>query len=89
MLTQLALGGKLKDVAGFILGDWKDCDPEKQEESLSLMEVFKEIIIPYGKPTIFDLKAGHCTPKVTLPFGVKGFLDADNGRIMIEEGATL
>ena len=89
MLTQLALGGKLDDAAGFILGDWKECDPESPEESLSLMEVFNEIIIPYGKPTIFDLTAGHCTPKVTLPFGVKAFLDGDEGRLIIEEGATV
>jgi muramoyltetrapeptide carboxypeptidase len=89
MLTQLALGGKLSDAAGIILGDWNDCGPKKHEESLSLMEVFNEIIVPYGKPTIFDLKAGHCTPKVTLPFGVNALLDADEGKLIIEEGALV
>lgn len=89
MLTQLALAGKLSDAVGVILGDWNDCDPKKHEESLSLMEVFNEIVVPYGKPTIFDLKAGHCTPKVTLPFGVNALLDADEGKLFIEEGALI
>jgi len=87
MLTQLALGGKLKDAVGIILGDWNDCEPKKHDESLSLIEVFNEIVVPYGKPTIFDLKAGHCTPKVTLPFGVNALLDAGEGKLIIEEGA--
>jgi len=89
MLTQIALGGKLNDAVGIILGDWKDCEPIKHEESLSLMAVFKEIIVPYGKPTIFNLKAGHCTPKVTLPFGVDALLDGDEGKLSIEEGALI
>jgi len=88
MLTQLALAGKFDDAAGIILGDWNNCEAENPEESLSLMEVFAEIIVPYGKPTIYNLKAGHCTPKVTLPFGVMASLDADTGNLVIEEGAT-
>ncbi|MBM7616123.1 S66 peptidase family protein [Alkaliphilus hydrothermalis] len=88
MLTQLALAGKFDDAVGIILGDWNNCEAEKPEESLSLMEVLEEMIVPYGKPTIYNLKAGHCTPKVTLPFGVMASLDADTGSLTIEEGAT-
>ncbi|MBU5676226.1 LD-carboxypeptidase [Alkaliphilus sp. MSJ-5] len=89
MLTQLALAGKLKDAAGIILGDWNDCESTKHYESLSLMEVFQEIIVPYGRPTIFDLKAGHCTPKVTLPFGVNACLDAYECKLTIEESGLI
>ncbi|KAB3535435.1 LD-carboxypeptidase [Alkaliphilus pronyensis] len=89
MLTQLALAGKLNDAEGIILGDWKDCEPSKAKESLSLMEVFQEIIVPYNKPTIFDLKAGHCTPKLTIPFGVKATLNAEEGTLFLEEAATI
>ncbi|WP_026477607.1 S66 peptidase family protein [Alkaliphilus transvaalensis] len=89
MLTQMALAGKFDDAAGIILGDWNDCQPKKHDESLSLMEVFQEIILPYGKPTIFNLKAGHCHPKVTIPFGVRGVLDATIGSLEIKESATI
>ena len=89
MLTQLALAGKLDDAVGFILGDWNDCESKIYSDSLSLMEVLEDIIVPYGKPTIFDLKAGHCKPEVTLPFGIDALLDADKGRLIIREGATV
>ncbi|SCY79957.1 S66 peptidase family protein [Alkaliphilus peptidifermentans] len=89
MLTQLALAGKLDDAEGIILGDWNNCNPSKHNESLSLMEVFEEIIVPYQKPTVYDLKAGHCTPKLTIPFGVKATLNADEGILIMEEAATI
>ncbi len=89
MLTQLALGGKLEDAKGIILGDWNDCESKKYKNTLNLMEVFKDIIVPYEKPTIFNLKAGHCRPKLTLPFGVNTILDADKCKLFIEESATI
>lgn len=89
MLTQLALAGKFDDAAGFILGDWNDCESKIYEDSLSLMEVLKDIIVPYEKPTIFNLKAGHCKPEVTLPLGINTLLDADGGRLIIKESATV
>lgn len=89
MLTQLVLAGKLQEATGIILGDWKDCEGKEYEKGLTLMEVFQGIIIPLGKPTIYNLKAGHCSPKVTLPLGVKGILNATEGKLYIEEGATV
>ena len=88
MLTQLDLAGKIDDAAGFILGDFKNCQAPKDQKSLSLMEVFQEILIPYKKPTIYNLKAGHCSPMITLPLGAKGRLRATEGKLFIEEAAT-
>lgn len=88
MLTQLRLAGKLNDAKGFILGDWNNCVSNEPEKSLTLMEVFNEIIVPLGKPTIYNLMSGHCKPMITLPFGVNAKLDADNKSLFIYEGAT-
>ncbi|MCC5911000.1 MAG: LD-carboxypeptidase [Clostridiaceae bacterium] len=89
MLTQLALAGKFDDAVGIILGDWNNCESKKHANSLTLMDVFKEIIVPFKKPTIYNLKAGHCTPKVTLPFGVRANLNATEGKVYIKEAATI
>lgn len=89
MLTQLLSAGKLQEAAGIVLGDWNNCDPKKPEESLSLMQVFEDIILPLGKPTIYNLKAGHCTPKATLPFGIKASLYAENCELVIEENTVI
>jgi muramoyltetrapeptide carboxypeptidase len=88
MLTQLLMAGKLHDCSGIILGDWKNCDPEYPEKSLSLTEIFNDILLPLKKPTLSNLAAGHCTRKLTVPFGAEAVLDADAGTLTVIESAT-
>jgi muramoyltetrapeptide carboxypeptidase len=88
MLTQLRLAGKLNDCRGIILGDFKNCNLQR-EDDLTLMEVFNDIIKESGKPTIYNFKAGHCKPKVTLPLGVKAYIDADECTIKVLENALI
>ncbi len=84
MLTQLRLAGKFEECAGVILGDWKDCGPEEGKPSLSLQEIFRDVIAPAakagGKPVIMGVKAGHCSPSMTLPFGILAELDTESDR---------
>jgi muramoyltetrapeptide carboxypeptidase len=89
MLTQLRLAGKFDECAGIVLGDWKDCNPKEGKPSLSLMQVFEDILAPAGKPVAFGLCAGHCSPALTFPFGVEAVLDADSGTLEFIESATL
>lgn len=87
MFTQLRLSGKLSDAKGIILGDFNNCDKDesKHKNSLSLMEIIEDIIKPAGKPTIYNLQAGHCKPMITIPFGVEALLDADKKELTILE----
>ena len=85
MLTQLKQSGKLKDANGIILGAFTNCIAPKNKKSLSLQEVFNEIILPLKKPTISNLICGHCLPTLTLPLGAKVLLDANNKKIKILE----
>lgn len=77
MLTQLRLAGVFEECAGVILGDWNNCVPEEGKASLSLEEVFMDVIAPSGKPLVMGLQAGHCSPTLSMPFGVQAVLDAD------------
>lgn len=90
MLTQLKLSGKLQEAEGIILGDFNNCTAKSSEyhESLTLEQVIEDIIKPIGKPTISNLKAGHCEPMVSLPFGVKARLDGDRGKLTLLEKPT-
>ena len=83
-LTQLKNAGKLRDAEGIVLGDFKDCIPLEDEVSQSLKEVFYDIIEPFNKPTIYNLKAGHCIPMVTLPLGSDTYLDADKCQLIVD-----
>jgi muramoyltetrapeptide carboxypeptidase len=84
MLTQLRLAGKFEDCAGIVLGDWKSCDPEEGKPSLSLEEVFRDVIAPAGKPLIMGLRAGHCSPTMSFPLGVEALLDAESAEPGLE-----
>ena len=85
MLLQLKQSGKFKDATGIILGAFTDCIASSNKKSLSLEEVFNEIILPLKKPTISKLVCGHCLPTLTLPLGSKVILDANEKRIKIIE----
>lgn len=85
MLLQLKQSGKFKDATGIILGAFTDCIASSNKKSLSLEEVFNEIILPLKKPTISKLVCGHCLPTLTLPLGSKVILEANEKRIKIIE----
>ena len=88
MLNQLRLAGKLHDAVGIILGDFNNCVSKKHDENLTLEQVIEDHIKPVGKPTIFNLQAGHCEPMVTIPFGVRARLDADKKELIILESCV-
>ncbi|MFD1706039.1 LD-carboxypeptidase [Siminovitchia sediminis] len=85
MITQLALGNKLADAEGIILGTWEKCSSEDYQ-NIKLPDLFKELLEPYGKPVLYNLRAGHCSPMVSLPFGANLEMDSDAESIIVTEG---
>lgn len=76
MLTQLRNAGKLRDCVGILLGAWTDCEPEDPERTLTLPEIFRELILPAGKPALSNLPCGHVLPTMSLPLGATVVMDA-------------
>lgn len=83
MLTQLRNAGKLDDCAAVLLGGWTDCVPEDPEKTLTLDEIFRELILPGGKPVLADLSAGHVLPTMSLPLGATVTVDADAKKLEV------
>lgn len=75
MLTALALAGKFRDCEGIILGTFERCE-EADHPSLTLREIFEEVVLPWNKPTILNLRAGHIYPQSTLPMGAEVSFEA-------------
>jgi muramoyltetrapeptide carboxypeptidase len=89
MLTQLALAGKFDDCAGVIIGTWTDCAPsERFAHGFSVLDVFCNIVVPFQKPTIWNLQSGHGHYNLALPFGVQAYLNASAGILEIEESVV-
>lgn len=89
MLTQLRLAGKFRDCAGVVFGDFADCPIEYPEFGLTLEEIIRDVVAPCGKPVFTGLRCGHCSPKLTLPFGVRAQLDADQCTLTVLESAVM
>lgn len=85
MLTQLRNAGKFDDCAGILLGAWTDCVPEYPEKTLLLPEIFRQLLVPAGKPILMDIPCGHCLPTLALPLGARVRMDADTKTITIGE----
>ena len=83
MLLQLKQCGKFRDAAGIILGAWTDCEAKEGDNSLSLMEVFKELIVTENKPTIYNLACGHCMPTISLPLGEEVKIEGYKNQITV------
>jgi len=77
MLTQLRLAGKFESCAGVVLGAWTRCEAGEGKPTLSIGEIIREIVAGHGKPVLAGLPAGHCSPTLTLPMGVRYRLDPD------------
>lgn len=88
MLTQLRLAGKFDDCAGIIFGDFKNCEIEYPEFGFSIEEIIRDVVAPCGKPIFTGLQVGHCTPKITLPYGVRCRMEAEACRLEVLEAAV-
>ena len=83
-LSQLLLSGKLHQITGIIIGDFKDCLPAAPED-MELMDVFNDRLRNLGVPIIYNFKSGHCNPMMTLPLGALARIDGNDPRIEILE----
>lgn len=88
MLTQLRLAGKIDDCAGVVFGDFKNCEIEYPEYGFTIEEIIREVVAPCGKPVFTGFQAGHCSPKITLPYGVNCRMDADCRTLTVLEAAV-
>ncbi len=81
MLNQLRLAGKLRDCAGILLGSWTNCVPPAGKPSLTLLRIFREQIVPQGRPVLAGLACGHGLPSLSLPLGAAVEMDACAGGV--------
>lgn len=92
ILTQLRDSGKLEAAAGIVVGEMKNSgwreDRAAFMQDLSLEDVLEEVVAPLGVPCIYGLPIGHGKHHATVPIGARATLDADAGRLVVEEVVT-
>ena len=69
MLLHLRHCGKFEDCRGVILGTFSECEALPGTPTLTLEEIFTELLSDIGKPVISNLQCGHSMPSMSLPLG--------------------
>lgn len=80
LLKHLDLANKFKDCKGIIFGDFNDCRKSTVNDC-DLLDLFKEVANKYRKPTLYNVKSGHCKPMITIPLGLECFINTNQGII--------
>lgn len=83
MLTTLLQASNLDKAAGIALGVFTDCQPKKDELSLSLMDTLKDRLGNLGIPVVYGLSFGHVSDNCTLPVGIPASLDVEERSITL------
>jgi muramoyltetrapeptide carboxypeptidase len=86
MLNQLKMAGKFQDAEGIIIGDFKNCGPDKRKESLTLDQLFDEHIRPANKPAMKGFLIGHSSPCLGIPIGSVGRMNTKEKALIVESG---
>ncbi len=89
MLTTLLQASNLRKAAGVALGVFTDCQPKKDELSLSMMDTLRDRLEGLGIPVVYGLSFGHISDNCTLPVGISASLDVQQRSITILETPVL
>lgn len=89
MLNHLKLAGVFSKGNGVMMGDFTDCQPMNQKKpSLTLSQIFQDVIVSSGIPIVSGLHFGHVKNSVTLPLGIKARLSASRAMLELLEPAV-
>jgi len=86
MLTHLRLAGMLDSVAGILLGEFHDCNPESGDYTVE--ETLRENLVRLGVPILAKFPAGHGPDNWALPLGVRVRLDCGAREVEALEAAV-
>jgi muramoyltetrapeptide carboxypeptidase len=86
-LMHLKQAGRLRELAGIVLGDFPECEGPAGSETVK--DVARRILAPLGVPIVYGAPIGHTSrPILTLPLGVRARLSTNgSARLDILEPA--
>ena len=88
MLFHLLSSTNLKQAAGIVMGAFKDCNIN-EEPRISLKQALEDLLAPLGIPVSYGLSFGHIDYKITIPFGIRCRMNANNNSLELLEKAVL
>lgn len=86
MMSQLALSGILRKVAGVVFGQCTRCSSGIPDYiGFTVPQILEHHLLPLGVPAFYGANIGHVANQLSVPVGVKAEIDASLGTIRILE----
>jgi muramoyltetrapeptide carboxypeptidase len=85
MLYQLKRSGKLKNLAGLVVGGFTDMKDTDRPFGKTVHEVIQEIVAEYNYPVCFNFPVSHGKENYALKVGVKYHLNISKARVSLKE----
>ncbi len=85
MFLQLKRSGKLKKLAGLVIGGFTDCKDTERPFGLSVYEIIAEAVKDYTYPVCFGFPVSHAKENYALKIGVKYQLKVEKDKISLKE----
>jgi muramoyltetrapeptide carboxypeptidase len=90
MLTQLGQAGLFSGISAVAAGQFSDCVPrDPGRPSLSLEDLLAALCRSCAVPFVAGCRFGHVSPKLTIPLGLRGELDAESGHLTLSGPAVV
>ena len=83
MLSQLRWAGVLSAASGIVLGTFTGC-ANRYRPDYGPRELMRDFFRDWARPVLYGVKAGHCTPMLTLPLGAMCRMDGERLRFTRE-----
>ena len=87
MLTQLRLAGKLNGLAGLLIGEFNNCNPD--DEGYTVWDTLREFLTDLDVPILARFPAGHGPENWTFPLGLPMRISASEKMIEMLDPAVL
>lgn len=84
MMVQLKRAGKLKNLAGLIVGDFSDVKENDEPFGKTFYEIIAEHTAEYNYPICYDFPGGHEAINWTIPCGRFASLSVDSEEVSLD-----
>ena len=90
MITHLLMSTNLNKAAGIVLGIFKGCDIDEDEQdgSFTLRQVLTDRFSTLNIPCFYGMPFGHVSNKITIPVGILAEMNADKKTLKLLEPAV-
>jgi muramoyltetrapeptide carboxypeptidase len=85
MLIQLKRCGKLKKLAGLVIGGFTDCKDTERPFGKTVHEIIRDIVSEYKYPVCFNFPVSHGRENYALKIGVNYKLTVNNAKTVLIE----